>query len=471
MIYYVHMRTKILSLLFVAIVLAAGASTPKNIILFIGDGMSIPQCMTADEFARKSGLPPLVCNRLPYQVLTRTCSSDSLVTDSAAAATAIACGTKTYNHGMGLDPRGNRLTSCAEVAKSVGKKVGIVTTVTINHATPAGFYAHRKDRGEDYAIGLDLIDSGFDLFAGGGASRWDDRENKLYRGDLYDLAAKAGYSVIRKDRTAFDALKPGCGKVWFAATDGKMPATIDADEWAGVPTLADMTRKALELLDDGEKGFFLMVEGGRIDWAGHANDAAANLHETLAFDDAVKVGVEFLRRNPDTLVITTGDHETGGMTMGFAKTGYALYVDRLAHQKCSAEKVKSYIGKNCIAKFKDLKPFLTEKFGFDFTTTDTEKNPMALSKDEIKELSEAFDYDLELARQGKKDDEAYDAKKITHLPTAIKSIFSHKCGIGWTSGNHTAQPVLTTADGPGAERFRGFIENTDIAEIIKDLLR
>ena len=453
----------------IAFVFAASAANPRGIILFIGDGMSTPQRMTADEFARKTGRPELVMNRLPHQATTRTCSADSLVTDSAAAATAIACGEKTYNHGIGVDRNGNRLVSCAEIAKSAGRKVGIVTTVTINHATPAGFYGHRKSRGEGYELGLDLLASGFDYFAGGGLDGHDSTSNPSYKGDIYALAKDAGYTFIRKDSAAFKALKPGAGKVWYVASEGCLPFSIDAGAWADVPTLAELTAKGLELLEN-EKGFFMMVEGGMVDWAGHSNDAAANLREVLALDDAVRVALEYQKTHPDTLVVTTGDHETGGMSMGFAGTGYAFYMDRLANQKCSTNRIGDYIRENHPATFDDLKPFLAENFGFDFSGRDS-KNPMAISKDELKELTDAFAHDLEMAKKGKKDDEAYDAKKISRLPTAVKNVFSHKCGIGWSTGAHTALPVLTTAGGPGAERFCGFIDNTDISKILKDLVK
>ena len=433
--------------------------------------MSVPQRMTADEFARKAGLEPLAMNRLTHQATTRTCSADSLVTDSAAAATAIACGEKTKNHWLGVDAAGRRLESCAEVAKKSGKKVGIVTSVTINHATPGGFYAHRKDRGMAYAIGLDLIASGFDLFAGGGLDRPDDKnkKNKLYKGNVYDLAAESGYTVIRNDRKAFESLKSGCGKVWYVATPGAMPYAIDADQWEGVPTLAEITKKSLEILGDSRKGFFLMVEGGRIDWAGHANDAATSLRDVLALDAAVKVALEYQKRHPDTLVVTTGDHETGGMTMGFNATGYAFYMDRLANQKCSADAIYGYIAKNHPSSFGEIEPFLSEKFGLKFT--DDRSDPMRVRTAERKDLAEAFEFDLQNAKAGRKENEAYDAAKISRLPMAVKNVMSHKCGIGWTSGSHTALPVLTTAEGPSSERFTGFIDNTDISKIFKDLMR
>ncbi len=461
---------KLTILAVLALASTAFASAPKNIILFIGDGMSTPQRMTADEFARKAGFPELVMNRLPYQATTRTCSADSLVTDSAAAATAIACGEKTYNGAVGVNAATNRLLSSASAAKASGRKVGIVTSVTNNHATPAGFYGHRKHRGEGYGLGLDLLASDFDYFAGGGLDGHDDKSYPSYKGDIYALAADAGYTFVNTDAVAFRALKPGAGKVWYVACAGPMPFAIDADDWgAGLPSLAELTAKGIELLEN-DQGFFMMVEGGKIDWAGHANDAATNLREVLALDEAVRVALDYQQTHPDTLIVTTGDHETGGMSMGFAGTGYAFYMDRLANQKCSSEKIGRYIAANHPATFDDLKTFLTENFGFDFSGEQAKGNPMALSKDEIATLSEAFAHDLELAKKGKRDDEAYDAHKISRLPTAVKDIFSHKCGIGWSSGAHTALPVLTTAGGPGAERFLGFLDNTDIAKILKSLM-
>ena len=450
---------------------AVAAESPKSVILFIGDGMSTPQRMTANEFSLKRGDGNLAMNRLPHQATTRTCSADSLITDSAAAATAIACGEKTRNHSVGVDAKGRRLESVAEVAHKAGKSVGIVTTVTINHATPAGFYGHRKGRGEGYGLGFDLLASGFEYFAGGGLDKHDDKGASIYKGDIYDLATAAGYSLIRRDRAAFDALQPGAGKVWFVATEGAMPDAIDAGAWQGVPTLAELTAKGLELLSADPDGFFMMVESGRIDWAGHANDAATNLREVLALDDAVKVALEFQKTHPDVLVVVTGDHETGGMTMGFADTGYAFYMDRLAHQTCSANRLGDHIAKNHPQTFDALKPFLAENFGFDFTTRDTRQNPMAITAAEESELKKAFSHDLALAKKGVKDDAAYDATKVTRLPTAVKAIFSHKCGIAWTSGAHTALPVITTAQGPGASSFAGFIDNTDISKILKGFMK
>ncbi len=425
---------KLLALLIVVFLGVAEAATPKNVILFIGDGMSTPQRMTAEEFAIKDGRERLFINHLPMQATTRTCSASSLVTDSAAAATAIACGTKTYNHGIGVDPNHKRLTSCAEVAKAKGRKVGIVTTVTINHATPAGFYAHRKDRNDGYGIGLDLLASDFDFFAGGGCDRHNDTGHKEYKGDIYELAAKSGYTFAKQNRKAFDALKPGT-KAWYVGASGTLPYTIDAEEWKDVPTLAEMTAKGIKMLEN-PKGFFLMVEAGKIDYAGHANDPAANLREVLALDDAVKVALKYQKKHPDTLIIVTGDHETGGMTMGFAGTGYNFYMDRLATQKRSAEALTNYVNSKKPKSFEEVKDFISENYG--------------LVGKELDGVAKAFGGDM---------------------ASAVKRAISAKCGIGWTSNSHTALPVLTTSIGPGSEEFTGFIDNTDISKTIKSFFK
>ena len=364
-----------------------------------------------------------------------------------------------------------RLVSLAEIARDKGKKVGIVTSVTVNHATPAGFYGHRKSRSEMYAIGLDLIASNFDYFGGGGVGKHNDKKSPLYKGDIYDLAAKAGYKVIGT-RKELLALKPGDGKVLaYGDRDYILPFAIDRKDQS-VATLAEFTAKGIEMLQDCPKGFFMMVEGGAIDYAGHSNDAATNLREVLAFDDAVKVALKFMEKHPDeTLIVVTGDHETGGMTMGFAGTGYAMYLERLTGQTCSTanfiEQFRKMRKQNPNLKFDDVKKFLSDSFGFKFEVKTPEilaheknpkkypmkgRDPMILTAQEVQQLETAF-----------KD------KKVTALGTAAKKIISAKAGVGWTSGAHTGLPVLTTSKGVKAEIFTGFINNYDIAIKMKSL--
>ncbi len=434
---------------------AKSDASPKYIFLFIGDGMSTPQRMVANEYARATGHGDLTLNALPNQGTTRTCSANSIVTDSAAAATAIACGEKTNNGRIGMDAAGTtKLESVAEVARDCGRKVGIITSVTINHATPAGFYGHQQSRGQTYLLGLDLIASNFDYFGGGGLEGIHTAETKapFYQGDLYELAAKAGYTVT-STRAQLDALKPGCGKVFARGANHSLPYFLDMTD--DNMKLADFVTKGIELLEDAPKGFFMMVEGGSIDWCGHANDAATNLSEVLQLDLAVREAMKFAERHPDeTLIIVTGDHETGGMTMGFAGTGYAMYVDRLAHQKCSTGAFAGILKNARKAKpdfsFDDAKALINKYFGFEFTGDSV----MKLNDGEIKQLQDAFN-------SGNNGDVA----------NACRRIISNKAGIGWTSGAHTALPVLTTSVGPCSNEFTGFYENTEISRRLKAILK
>ena len=450
---------------------AEGLKPVKYLFLFIGDGMSVPQRMTAEEFSRKNGLGKLAMNDMPFTATTRTCSYDSLVTDSAAAATAIACGEKTKNHYSGVDPEGRPLFSSAAAAKKAGRKVGIVSTVTITHATPAGFYAHRNNRGDAYGISIDLADSGFDFFAGGGLDVNDakSKKHKQYEacGEAYGYVRSKGYRIV-KTKDEFLALKPGDGKILTKFTNGALDNSIDAD--GSQPTLAEMVAKGIEMLD-GDSGFFMMAEGGRIDWAGHSNDAATNLRDVLAMDAAVKVALAFQEKHPDdTLVVVTGDHETGGMSMGFAGTGYALYMDRLANQTMSAGKfgdlATAAFKANPDLAFDDIKPLIAKAFGFKFEGN-RKDDPMVLDKDELAGIVKAFEHDREFHKSKIEEDSKYDGEKRYLLAGECRLVMSHKCGIGWSSGAHTAMPVLTTAKGCNAELFSGFIENTDIARTMK----
>lgn len=443
-------------ILFLMLMLLAAVSLygkPKYVFLFIGDGMAMPQRMVAEDFSRSTGKGCLEINNFPYHGTTRTKSAGDLITDSAAAATAIACGEKTKNGRLGISADGKRkLESVAKVAKRNGKKVGIITSVTINHATPGGFYANRMSRGEYYEIGLDLIASGFDYFGGGAVAKPDDKKSPLYRGNIYTLAQKAGYTVV-SDRAGLMALKPG-GKVLARGTDGYLPGYIDRKYYPEVPTLADFTAKGIELLDN-PNGFFMMVESGAIDLAGHANEAATNLFEVLALDEAVKVALKFAEKHPDeTLIVVTGDHETGGMTMGFAGSGYTMHVERLALQKCSLGQFKTFV-KNAKKEagksgksftFDDAKKLLNQYFSFEFSGN----SPMRVSGADEELLKSYF-------QQGK-------------LEVGARIVMSRKAGIGWTSGGHTAMPVSTTSYGAGAKMFTGFYENTDIAKKLKSVL-
>ncbi len=435
----------------------------KYVFLFIGDGMSIPQRMLAEEYLQKKEQRGLRINAMPYQAVTTTRSASSFITDSAASGTAIACGEKTKNGSLGVSETGQRLESIAELAKKNGRKVGIITSVTINHATPAAFYAHNDSRGNAYDIGLDLIASDFDYFGGGGIDKNDDTKAKSYRGDLYELAQKAGYTVSRTAEE-FQKIKPGIGKVLSVGDKGALPYAIDTPK-NGL-RLEDFTRQGIEMLQDAPKGFFMMVEGGAIDWACHANDAATAIGETLEFDDAVGVAMDFAAKHPnETLIVVTADHETGGMTLGCNGVS-TVYADLLANQKASVGELGNLIKKfgkdNDVTQFKQIESLITEKSGLRFTADKKwEKGTLILSAEEEDDLEKVFKKSLE------KEELAHGSA----LGKAVIRCLNAKAGVGWTCSGHTALPVSTTACGVEANRFSNSMDNTDIAKRLKQTVQ
>ncbi|MBR4519617.1 MAG: alkaline phosphatase [Victivallales bacterium] len=434
---------------------------PKYVFLFIGDGMSIPQRMVTEQFSMLTRGKGLAINNLQCQGVTTTSSADSFITDSAASGTAIACGEKTNNGRIGMDAEGTRrLESSAEVAKAAGKKVGMVTSVTINHATPAAFYAHNVSRVNYYQIGLDLIASGFDYFGGGGVAQNNKNDDPLYKGDIYELAKEAGY-IVARNRAEFEAITPGEGKkVLASGAPNELP--YDIDMGPEDIHLVEFTRQAIAMLEDGPNGFFLMVEGGLVDYMCHANDAAATIREVLALDECVELALDFAAKHPgETLIVVTGDHETGGMTLGFAGTAYQSFIQNLAAQTCSQEamivKFNALQGKT----FDEAKGLITECSGLIFDQPDQAKlGNLYLTANEQAEIQSAFD------RQFK------DGGNNGHgLTTAVIKMLDNKSAIGWTSGAHTALPVSTTASGVGAENFSNVLDNTNIAQRLKELVK
>ena len=437
------------------------AAPVKYVFLFIGDGMSIPQRMMTEEFLRLGGKGGLLINELPNNAITYTRSADSFITDSAAAGTAIACGEKTNNGMLGIAPDGKRLESTAELAKKNGKKVGIITSVTINHATPAAFYAHNDSRGNYYKIALDMIASNFDFFGGGGIGDSDKGESSRYKGNAYDLAKEAGYRVIF-DRAEIDALKNGDAKIMAFSCKGPMPYAIDDPSGLRIDAL---TKKAIEILDN-PKGFFIMVEGGKIDWMCHANDAATVVREVIDFDMAVKVAYEFAQKHPkDTLIVVTGDHETGGLTLGFAGTGYKSYIELLGGQTRSREAMLSILyemkKRNPKLALDEVKPSIEKYSGLKFEGDKTDRT--VLTKEETEQVEASFKKNFE--------GEKASSKKIGAFELLLTNILNNKAGIAWTSHAHTALPVSTTAWGSQAQTFNGTIDNTDIAKILKQTVK
>lgn len=465
----------------VAFSFALNAASPKYVFLFIGDGMAANHRVMTDQFSRQTGRGPLAMDQLTVKGLTKTLSADKLVTDSAAAATALACGVKAKNCMLGCDADGNYVPSCATLAKESGKKVGLITTVTMTHATPAGFYARGLSRGKNYRVAADLVNSGFDFFAGGGLDRkFDETKDSDYKkyGNIYEYAEKKGYNVVTTKKDFF-ALKPSDGKVLTRFTDLVYPYDIDITnaEAEVYPTLPQLLEKCIEMIDNPE-GFFIMVEGGRIDWSAHANDAATTVRDIIALDDAVKVALDFMKKHPEeTLVVATGDHETGGLTAGVAGVTSTSDISILTNQTTSArefdEKMRQVVLKNPKFNFADAKKMITAGFGLKFEG-DSKKDLMVLGEKEIRKIKSDFETDLAKLLANiikKKDAVEYLTISKHRLSIRLLKMISKRAGVSWAHTHHSGQHVIISAQGCGSERFSGVMENSEVGKILKSFYK
>ena len=491
--------------------IAETADAPKYVFLFIGDGMSYPQIQLTNYFLNASqdmnkgtvtvkdeektildSKNQLVMMDFPVAGSAQTYDSTSFAPGSASTATSIATGNKTWSGSINVseDFQEKYETIAEKLKEQQNYKIGVVSSVNLNHATPAAFYAHQESRNNYYEIGLELIDSGFDYFAGGGLKKTTGSEGD--KEDLYVLAEKAGYNVIKTQAEA-EKLTSEDGKAIIIdehlADSDAMAYEIDRQEgeWA----LADYVEKGIEVLDN-DNGFFMMVEGGKIDWACHANDAASTITDTVALDNAVEKAVEFYNEHPDeTLIIVTGDHETGGLTIGFAGTDYDTFLKNFENQKISYAKydedyVKQY--KENKTDFDTVMKDITELFGLQVpngANEDTQQKDSAdlhpesegegalvMTEYEYEQLKSA--YETTMARTGEEEEfgqeEYIKYGSYEPLTVTITHILNNKSGINFGSYAHTGLPVEVLVQGAGAEKFDGYYDNTDIYNTMAELL-
>ena len=458
---------------FAGTTLYSGKEKPKYVFLFIGDGLGLPQLSAAQFlFAAsqgKMGEDKLLMSTFPVQGITTTYSAETAITDSAAAGTAIASGVKTYNAGIGVDANKKPYRNFTSMAKDKGMKVGIVSSVSLDHATPAAFYAVSESRNLYHEISHQIASSGFDYFAGGGLIDPDGKKSKAPKGNAFEAITGAGYSVV-SGRAEFQKLSPKSGKVMAMndrLPDGNaLPYAIDSTP--SDISLAEFTAKGIELLDN-PKGFFMMVEGGKIDWACHANDAMAAIGDLVAFNEAIGEAVKFMKKHPkETLIVVTGDHETGGLTVGFAGTKYDNFFTVLQGQKVSFQHFTDVILKDYRAKcggtfdFEDMKPVITASFGLKFEG-DAAADRTVLKEFEIAMLQEAFNRSMGGETEKSKDEMTYRLYGgYDPLAVSLTQILNQKAGLGWTTYSHTGVPVATAAVGLAAEAFGGYYDNTDL---------
>ncbi|MEM5480604.1 alkaline phosphatase [Pseudoalteromonas fuliginea] len=401
-------------------------STPKNVIYMIGDGMG-PAYTTAYRYFKDDPATKEIEGTVFDTILkgmAHTYPDDhTYVTDSAAGATALSSGHKSYNGAIAVDTDKKSVKTMLEIAKERGMTTALVATSQINHATPASFAAHNESRNNYDDIANDYIDNKIvgklpvDLMLGGGTQYFirDDR-------NLVDEFKAAGYQYGDDIKNLGQITKiPAIG---LYAPKG-LPFALDEN-----PTrLTQLTSKALNLLDDQNKnGFFVMIEGSQIDWCGHANDIACAMAEMDDFAKSIEQAKAYVDKNKDTILVITADHSTGGLTLG-AHGQYKWETDVVKGVKATAGKLTQLL-----LDSDDLKPVWTANTNIEFTT-----------ENQIK---------LEQAKKT--------GEKALNL--AVKSIISDASFTGWTTGGHTAVDVQVFAYGKGSEQFIGSQNNTDIAD-------
>lgn len=438
----------------------------KYVFYFIGDGMGVNQVNCAETYLSalegKIGNTPLCFSGFPAAGIVSTCSATNGVTDSAAAGTALATGKKTKNHGIGVLPDGETpVSSVAVWAKNGGAAVGVATSVSVDHATPAAFYAHVTERNMYHEIGEQLPEAGFDFYAGSDFRQPKAKDYKEGDPTLFDLCKNAGYTIARGYKEYRKASKNADRMILLQPekpSNGDrtcLPYAIDRKNTD--LTLAEITRAALSFLtgkQNKKDGFFLMVEGGKIDYACHANDAGAMVKETLDMDEAVRVAYEFYEQHPDeTLIVVTADHETGGIVLG--RGAYELHTDLLRYQKMSAEAYTKYL------------MAMQKKLGDKFTWAKVEQdlkdnwgfwNGVKLSDHQTDRMKRAYEDFVKGTEKGSKN--MYSS--LGGIAEAARRTLAENALIGWQSGGHSNGFVPVFAIGAGAELFNGKMDNTQI---------
>jgi alkaline phosphatase len=429
----------------------ASPGKAKNIILLIGDGMGPTQFGAAWLYSNRvlgkelRMVEVMKDGRTAYLVND---TADAVVTESAAAAAQIATGTKVTARALSMAADGKTpLKTILEIAKDKGMATGLVTTSGITDATPGAFAAHVAHRSDETSVAAQELQHGVDVLMGGRMQFFLPEASAGKRKDgrnLLDEARAAGYAVAG---TADELKQASGGKILGLFNMGNMAYEIDRAQTLE-PRLAEMTAKTLQVLSRSPKGFFAMIEGGRIDHAAHRNDAAATIRDTLAFDEAVGVALEFARRNPDTLLIVTADHETAGMALiGHSKDSKEyIGIDLKAIQKVrkSFELILEELGKNPTpAKIREL---VKEYVGVEIT----EDEAKMVASDTIRKLDPAN----------------YSYATLHSLGFVLRPYLR----VGWGSQTHTASPLYAFGTGPGSERVKGLLHNTELFSILKGAL-
>lgn len=455
---------------------------PKFVFLFIGDGMGLSHIALTEAYQASLagddiGFTPLSFSKFPVHGTVTTHAALYRTTESAGAASAMASGFKAPEEMLGFDVNRQQVSLFTDEAKALQKAVGIVSNMPLDHATPAGFYAHQQNRRHFYLIGLDLIASRFDFFAGGnfsdpdGVSIQTEVVLETPPQPLENLAIAAGYQVTR-GRAALD----GVTSTPLIALGPSVPylmdrSFVDADR----PTLMDLTAAAIRLLPR-ENGFFVLVESGRIDAASHANDARGVISEVQALDSAVQVALTFAAQFPsETLILVTSDHETGGLGISTTRMVHRPRLGLLRHQLVS----NSILGDSLQALRLAMAQSPPEEIRAAYYAmlgrlTGLGQHPeMPIGLADSIMLDEGLDLGMrEVLQLTPTQREFYggDRDGLNHpmLLAALRTV-GHRAGVGWSTVGHTPAHVPVYAFGAGQEYFAGRLDNTDFAWIMRDI--
>ena len=436
---------------------------PRRIIHLVADGMSLATLSCSDHLSqavRGRGLSWLALTRRAGAAngLMNVRSLNSLVTDSSASSSAWGSGSRVVNGALNVLPDGRRLRTLNQLFGEAGWKRGLVTTVEITHATPAGFTVNADSRSSNDDIARQYFDLRIEVLLGGGSQFFDPDRRKDKRNLRQDFQT-AGYATLtdREALTTARSSQPWLGLFGVSHLPYTVDHRNDPQLLASVPTLAEMTAAALRKLE-GEEHFLMQIEGGRVDQAAHLNDAAGAFYDLIAFDEALDTCLEFQRRQPDTLLVVTTDHGTGGPSLNGAGTDYNDSVPLLHNlakvKKSHAEIIRQIQGR-------------VDFDGEAYKDAARESQRQADAGQVIEIIRAATDYTPSARRVArlleffaKKGDALYE---LMNSGTAqLGQLMGNYVGVGWTSLNHTSDYVPIVASGPGAERFHGLIQNVDL---------
>lgn len=452
-----------LAIILVASCSAPSTHKPKYVFYFIGDGMGFLHVNAAqlylDSVEHYNNQTRLSFLDFPVSGFATTYAANRYITGSAAAGTALSTGSKTSIGTIGLNAdHSDSLFSIAKAFKEKGFRVGVVTSVSIDHATPAAFYAHQPERDNYYEISLDLARSGYHFFAGGAVKDPTGKRSANPGISFYDLAEKNG--VVFTDRLDLvDSLSKTSKTILYSAPNAASGNSLqyEIDRKEGDVSLADLTSAAITALHSPD-GFFLMVEGGKIDWAAHDNDGATTIKEVIAFSQAVAKAVEFYNKYPnETLIVVTADHETGGLSVGNYQNGYNNNLSVLKEQKVSqgelASTFKTLKREKPKASLAEVKDSLAKYVGL-FTVVSPEEY-------DRKELEMAYGVLFGVKKSSKHYD-SFNYNAVNDVAATGVAILNRKAGLGWSSYSHTGSPVPVYVIGAGDTLFSGSMTNTDI---------